>query len=818
MKVTSSNSSAPLASAMATPTKHHVRRTGSRLSAATVDTIEEGLPADIGLPSEVHRVDSSDDGSNNGGGRRRRYLALAALLLAVAAVAVVCAVIFTRPSSSNQAAVTTDGANGHSNEMWEEELAEKDAEIESLLDEIAGLEEENEALSGMAVYAAPEEVGVEVAEGEAEVDVPKAQAATDEVEEDEEEGEGGLDGPVTQDGLDAAVVVVEPEVQVDAEPEAIADEPAEAAVVAQDTQDLLGVVVAPEDEEEEVPSWVMDLAESSEDAVDEPAAQEAAFGPEDEEAVGAPLIQDTGDASEPEVGALEGAVGAVDVPLADNEDAVDSLDDGESVTVLESALISPVEAPVVSDVDEDAAPPPPADESYDAVVVGAGWAGIRAAQVLSADGHSVLVLEANDYIGGRSKSVDSALHPGVATDFGSEWLYLDSGVGTQEEYLLDSGLIDDAPEHPDMFAGGRLYAKTVGADGVPTARVMEEADALTDRLWGQFMEYKKDILKAMGDVTYADALERFIDEKDIASNEDQQYLNYLVDLLEQEFAGDASDMSLEEVDAFFFEEGCEVDTIYMPGVGFGNVATSIANGVDAEFRLNAQVTEIDHEGDDVILSYEVDGVARQVTARTALVTVSLGVLKAGTISFRPELPASKRDAIDGMGYGLLNKAVMYWSDEDDIVWPNGEWFELVTPEDESSGVWTSFFNPSEMKGGVPNLIGWIAGNEAEAMEEQSDEEIMSQIMANLRLMFPDIREPDEVIITRWGQEEHFRGSYSFNVVGRDFNDDAANLREPVGNVWFAGEATNTDGWHATTLAAWESGERAADEMASVLED
>ena len=66
--------------------------------------------------------------------------------------------------------------------------------------------------------------------------------------------------------------------------------------------------------------------------------------------------------------------------------------------------------------------------------------------------------------------------------------------------------------------------------------------------------------------------------------------------------------------------------------------------------------------------------------------------------------------------------------------------------------------------------------------------------------------------------EHFRGAYSFNVVGRDFNDDAANLREPVGNVWFAGEATNTDGWHATTLAAWESGESEAEEMASVLED
>ena len=57
---------------------------------------------------------------------------------------------------------------------------------------------------------------------------------------------------------------------------------------------------------------------------------------------------------------------------------------------------------------------------------------------------------------------------------------------------------------------------------------------------------------------------------------------------------------------------------------------------------------------------------------TRLVTVPLGVLKANTISFVPDLPEKKQDAIDNMGYGLLNKAIMYWNNEDDIVWPDDE--------------------------------------------------------------------------------------------------------------------------------------------------
>ncbi len=43
-------------------------------------------------------------------------------------------------------------------------------------------------------------------------------------------------------------------------------------------------------------------------------------------------------------------------------------------------------------------------------------------------------------------------------------------------------------------------------------------------------------------------------------------------------------------------------------------------------------------------------------AEAALVTVPLGVLKKGSINFQPPLPSRKQEAIDRMGFGILNKA------------------------------------------------------------------------------------------------------------------------------------------------------------------
>lgn len=253
----------------------------------------------------------------------------------------------------------------------------------------------------------------------------------------------------------------------------------------------------------------------------------------------------------------------------------------------------------------------------------------------------------------------------------------------------------------------------------------------------------------------------------------------------------------------------------MPGVGWGNVAAKYGARFGNRIRTESQVVEIDSlaDPDYVVVTYrDRRGELRKVRGKTVLVTASVGVLQAGNLGFVPPLPANKQAAIDAFGFGVINKCILRWEDPSARVWPADEpWFLLATPDDDTSGRWTTFSNPSSFKS-APTLTGWIGGRDALRMEGQTDNEVLEEVMANLRAMFPDIKNPDDVIVTRWGREKHVLGAYSFPSPGQKFYQDVETLAKTIGRLYFAGEATTADGW-ATTFGAWDSGEKAGYQMA-----
>jgi len=60
---------------------------------------------------------------------------------------------------------------------------------------------------------------------------------------------------------------------------------------------------------------------------------------------------------------------------------------------------------------------------FDTVIIGAGWAGTVAARDLSAKGHSVLVLEARDRVGGRAQTWKDKGKGDVKVDVGCSWIH-----------------------------------------------------------------------------------------------------------------------------------------------------------------------------------------------------------------------------------------------------------------------------------------------------------------------------------------------------------------------------------------------------------
>ena len=59
------------------------------------------------------------------------------------------------------------------------------------------------------------------------------------------------------------------------------------------------------------------------------------------------------------------------------------------------------------------------DATLDAVVIGAGFSGLNAARILRGEGKNIVVLEARDRVGGRTKHGQIA---GIDIDLGGMWL------------------------------------------------------------------------------------------------------------------------------------------------------------------------------------------------------------------------------------------------------------------------------------------------------------------------------------------------------------------------------------------------------------
>jgi monoamine oxidase len=114
---------------------------------------------------------------------------------------------------------------------------------------------------------------------------------------------------------------------------------------------------------------------------------------------------------------------------------------------------------------------------------------------------------------------------------------------------------------------------------------------------------------------------------------------------------------------------------------------------------------------------------------------------------------------------------------------------------------------------APLLIAWSAGPSAVKLAELPDEDILERALRTVRTVF------NRRVAARlqgwhlhnWQQDPLAGGAYSYVAPGGDGSQRA--LARPVADtVFFAGEATEWSGHHATVHGALASGDRAAREV------
>ena len=426
----------------------------------------------------------------------------------------------------------------------------------------------------------------------------------------------------------------------------------------------------------------------------------------------------------------------------------------------------------------------PSMMSGSVLIVGAGMAGLTAANVLKAFGIRTTILEARNRVGGRIQTDHS--WPGIPIDLGASWL---NGASTNPLLALAHDLRVSTSEAAYDEISLVYDAKGALIPRHAWAKVRQQAEAILDQ--------SAELRRTPRRNSLGDALSALIDRHRWPEEMQRYVKHYVHTMIEQEFATDIADMCWREwYDFADFGEGHRV----FPD-GFDEITEKLARGLD--IRLEHVVERVEHgEGGVRIVTQR-----GTFTADRAVITLPLGILQSGRVAFSPPLPTNKMDAIRRLGMGVLNKVVLRFPA---CFWPReSEWLEYAG---ERTGEWALYFNLFKHSG-KPVLVGLNSGRFARELEAVPDRQLVDQCMDVLRTMFgPRIPAPDASLVTRWASDPFSLGSYSYIPSGGSGADMDA-LAEPVGGrLYFAGEATFR-AQYATVQGAFFSGFRAAGEIA-----
>ncbi|MBT2479358.1 NAD(P)/FAD-dependent oxidoreductase [Streptomyces sp. ISL-94] len=427
--------------------------------------------------------------------------------------------------------------------------------------------------------------------------------------------------------------------------------------------------------------------------------------------------------------------------------------------------------------------------AWDAIVIGAGYAGGTAARELAAKGLNTLVLEARDRIGGR---IWTGSFAGEQVDIGGGWF---------------------GPGQTNVERELQRYHITTSLDVAATRAVMPSATGFTSQspadafghlgtLFGQFYAgsetyferpleplYRKDLLASVD----ATSLAARLDQLGLSAT-DQKWINGSTSV----FAGGPSSSGGLAGMAQWFQlaggtyEGFESTMSLKPAGGMVSILKAMFAESTARIRYNSPVTAVTDTGSGLTKVKTAGGLVYQ--APVVVVAVPVNVWR--TITFNPGLPKVHADAaLEGVGVPTATKLWLQVSGVSDAVYaqaPEGSPILLMLPQKQLAD--------------GSRLYVAFAGSGLNVSDAAA-------VKAAVRGLVPEATVVDYRAM-QWGKEAYTRGGWGLRKPGQLLRQLPA-IQQPHGRMVFAGSDIASGWYGAFVEGAIESGLTAAQQAAVI---
>jgi monoamine oxidase len=412
----------------------------------------------------------------------------------------------------------------------------------------------------------------------------------------------------------------------------------------------------------------------------------------------------------------------------------------------------------------------------DVVIIGAGSAGLSAARTLIAGGKSVVVVEGAGRIGGRAYTESDTF--GVPLDHGCSWV-----MGPRNLPYIEMAKDWDFTLMNHKGASEALY--------VGDHRATPDESGKYDTAWGAVEGALNKAGRQGLDVAASSVVPEGLDYAGIAKT----WMGPM------DWAVDFDHLSTMDL----WEYG-DIGASYMIKEGYGTLVTRMGAGLPVQ--LNTPATRIDWSGDGVA----VETPAGTINAKACVITVSTGVLSAGSIKFTPELPDWKQSAIGNLPMGLLAKVTLQFDGERFGLSPN-KWLSYWVPDEmpaEACYFLTYPFGYDLMVGFVGGAFGWqLSAEGTDAAVDFALGEVVKMVGSKARDHFVKGH------LTGWADNPWTYGAYAAATPGH--YDARADLAQPVGDrIYFAGEAVAMP-YVQLCGGAYLSGQSVAHDVAAMLD-